>query len=211
MILEVGLTGGIGVGKTTVGRIFAGLGAFVVDADQIVSELYRPGAAGHRAIVDHYGEKILDETGEIDRRKLARIAFSSSSEAQRLNALIHPLVQAQEDTLIENEMRRFPDEDRVVVIEATLLIEAGGKERYDRIVVVDADPKLQLKRAVARGMTRRDVEKRMENQMPRDERLGFADYVIANDGTMEALQSETRRVYRSLEKDLFEKKRSEPQ
>lgn len=206
MNLEAGLTGGIGAGKTTVGRIFAGLGCFVVDADSIVTDLYRPGAAGYNAILEHYGPGILDREGQVDRKRLARIAFSSEREAALLNGLIHPLVQAQEDTIIENESKRFPDEDRIVIVEATLLLEAGGKERYDRIIVVDASPEVQLRRAVERGMKKRDVERRMNHQMPREKRLAEADYVIRNDGTMEALEAETRNVYARLEADLRSKK-----
>lgn len=207
MNLEIGLTGGIGAGKSTVGRILAGLGCFVVDADRIVSELYRPGAAGFNAVLDHYGRGILDPSGAIDRKKLARVAFSNAREAAILNGLIHPLVQAREDMIIEDETSRFPSVDRVIIIEATLLLETGGKDRYDKIVVVDAAPEIQIRRAVDRGMKRSEVERRMKHQMGRQARIDQADYVIVNDGTFEALTAETRRVFVILEADLSEKKR----
>src|SRR4029079_15731098 len=98
--------------------------------------------------------------------------------AKKLNALIHPLVIAEEERLIAGEDERFPDRDRIFVVEATLLLESGGKQRYDKIVVVDADPKTQIDRAVKRGMVRRDAEQRLARQMPREERLALADYVI---------------------------------
>lgn len=202
MILRTGLTGGIGAGKTTVARLLAGLGCFVVDADRIVSDLYRPGAPGFAVVVEHYGRGILDSRGELDRAKLAKIAFSSNEEAARLNSLIHPLVIAREEKIIEDEIERFPESHRIVVVEATLLIEAGGRERYDRIIVVDARPEIQLKRARERGMRKADVERRMSRQMAREDRLAAADFVIHNDGDMVELEREVVRVHAMLSLDL---------
>lgn len=202
MILEVGLTGGIASGKSTVGRILAGLGCVVIDADRIVSELYRPGAPGFEVVVEHYGRGILNEAGEVDRQKLARVAFASERETKILNQLIHPLVIAYENRLIENERERFPGQRRIVVVEATLLLEAGGKQRYDRIIVVDTETRLQKKRGVERGMTRREIEKRMARQMDRESRLQQADYVITNDGDLDDLYRETIDVFHRLETDL---------
>ena len=103
MILRVGLTGGIASGKSTISRIFAALGCVTIDADLVVARLYRPGAAGHDALIRTYGETILRPDGEIDRQKLADIAFATSAEAQKLNALIHPLVIAEEQRIIADE------------------------------------------------------------------------------------------------------------
>ena len=201
MILAVGLTGGLASGKSTVARIFAGLGATAIDADHVVARLYRPGQAGHEALVREYGREILQPDGEIDRPKLAGIAFASPEAAQRLNALIHPLVLAEERRMIEAV------DDGIVVVEATLLLEAGGRARYDEIVVVDVPPEVQLERAVARGMAREDAERRIARQMPREERLRFADYVIDNRSGEEALQREARRVFGELRRDWADKKR----
>jgi dephospho-CoA kinase len=208
VILHVGLTGGIGSGKSTVLRIFAGLGCITVDADAVVATLYRPGNAGHEAIVRTYGPSVLAEDGEIDRKKLSAIAFANSEEARRLNALIHPIVIAEESRIAIEEAERFPDEDRIFVVEATLLLEAGGKQRYDRIVVVDVEPEVQIARAVARGMDRVEVERRIANQLPREERLRHADYVIDNSGDEAAVEIETRRVYDLLLEDLARKKKA---
>lgn len=202
MILRVGLTGGIASGKSTVGRTLAGLGCAVIDADAIVSRLYRPGEAGHTALVNAYGREILRPDGEIDRAKVAAIAFVSDEAARRLNALIHPLVIDQEEELIAAEARRFPDRDRIVVVEATLLLESGGKKRYDRIVVVDSEPPLQIDRAVHRGMKRDDAERRMARQMSRQERRRQADYVIENNGDVRSLEVATHEVYRKLVEEL---------
>lgn len=207
MILRVGLTGGIASGKSTVARTFAGLGCVTIDADAVVARLYRPGNAGYEALVQHYGRDILRADSQIDRPKLANIAFASTESTKQLNALIHPLVLAEEKTIIAAEATRFPDRDRLVVIEATLLLESGGKERYDKIVVVDVEPKLQVERGVARGMQRSDVERRIAQQMKREERLALADYVIDNNGDARALEIETHRVYAELRKGLAALKR----
>jgi dephospho-CoA kinase len=207
MILRVGLTGGIASGKSSVGRTLAGLGCLVIDADDVVARLYRPGEAGHEALLQEYGDAILRPSGEIDRQKLADIAFASAAATKRLNSLIHPLVIAQEEDIISAEAARFPDRDRIVVVEATLLLEAGRKKGYDKIVVVDSDPEVQINRAVARGSSRDDARRRLTRQMERQERLRNADYVIHNDGDIRALENETVRVYEKLRRDLAEKKR----
>jgi dephospho-CoA kinase len=198
MILRTGLTGGIASGKSTIARIFASLGCITIDADQIVSRLYQPGEAGHEAIVRTYGAGILLPDGAIDRRKLADVALATDESAKALNALIHPLVIAEEARMM-NEIR-----DGIVIVEATLLIEAGGKVRYDRIVIVDVDPETQLARAIGRGMSREDAERRIARQMPREERLRYADYVIDNSGDLLAAEGETRRVYSLLRRELEE-------
>lgn len=201
MILRVGLTGGIASGKSTVAGIFASLGCLTIDADQIVARLYQPGQAGHEALVRTYGPGILTKDGTIDRRKLADVAFASDDTAHALNSLIHPIVADEEERLMEAE-ERTASGDRIVIVEATLLIEAGGKSRYDRIIVVDVDPDTQLHRAVARGMTREDAARRIAHQMPRAERLRFADYVVDSSGDLSATKAETTRVYQALKQDL---------
>jgi len=204
MILRTGLTGGIASGKSTIARLFASLGCVTIDADQIVARLYQPGQAGHEALVRTYGSGILLEDGTVDRRKLAGIAFASEEAAKALNALIHPLVGQEEIDLMAAEEEK--PGDRIVIVEATLLIEAGGEERFDRIVVVDVDPETQLARAIARGMTREEAARRIAHQMPREERLQHADYVIDNSGDPQAAEAETRRVYEALLLDLAERR-----
>ena len=199
MILRTGLTGGIASGKSTIARMFASLGCFTVDADQIVARLYQPGEAGHEALVRTYGAGILLPDGTIDRRKLADLAFATEESAKALNALIHPLVVAEEARLMNEETR-----EGIVMVEATLLIESGGKDRYDRIVVVDVDPETQLARAIGRGMSREDAARRIAHQMPREERLRYADYVIDNSGDLRAAELETTRVFALLRRELEE-------
>jgi dephospho-CoA kinase len=202
VILKAGLTGGIASGKSAIARIFAGLGCYTIDADAVVARLYRPGESGHTTLVRAYGPEIVRADGEIDRPKLAGIAFASESAARRLNALIHPLVIEEQGRMIAAEEARAPGRDRIAVVEATLLIESGGRQRFDKIVVVDVDPETQLARAIGRGMDRNDALRRIAHQMPRDERLRHADYIIDNSGDPEAAETATYRVFVQLQGDL---------
>lgn len=204
MILRVGLTGGIASGKSTARELFDTLGCHVIDADKLVAELYEPGRAGHAALVETYGPDILREDRTIDRVKLANIAFARPDDAKKLNALIHPIVLDYTAGLVAEYERTHGDE--IVVVEATLLLEAGARTRYDRVVVVDVDPAVQIERGIARGLTGDEVARRIANQMPRDERLRQADYVIDNGGDRVQLEREVRRVWEALRGDLAEKR-----
>jgi dephospho-CoA kinase len=206
VILRVGLTGGIASGKSTIARTLAGLGCLAVDADAVVGRLYRPGDAGHQVLIRAYGNEILRNDGGIDRQKLADIAFADTQAAKKLNALIHPLVIEEEERILANELSRFPDRDRIFVVEATLLLEAGGRGRYDRIIVVDSPPEQQIERAIGRGMSREEVTRRIAHQMPRAERLRYADYVIDNSVDARTAEVETHRVFARLQQDLAAKK-----
>jgi dephospho-CoA kinase len=205
--LLVGLTGGIASGKSTVAGMLGRLGCFVIDADALVADLYRPGRPGHVALVERYGTGILTPSGAIDRPALADRAFRDAASAAELNALIHPLVIEEERRVIAAEERRAPG-DRIVVVEATLLLEAGGKLRYDRIVVVVADEESQILRAVGRGMADPDVRRRIANQMATERRVASADYVILNRADLATLEHETQAVYERLVVDLANQARS---
>jgi dephospho-CoA kinase len=195
LILKVGLTGGIASGKSTVAKLLEQEGFLVIDADRIVHELYEPGAAGSEAVAREFGSSMLDENGRVDRKRLAAVAMETPAAAARLNAIIHPLV-------IEQEQRRLAAVSAgVALVEATLLLEAGGRARYDRIIVVDLPEALQLERGVARGASAEEVRRRMNNQMPRKARLAQADYVILNDGSLDALREKTAEIATRLRAD----------
>jgi dephospho-CoA kinase len=202
-MLRVGLTGGIASGKSTIRRFFGELGCITVDADSLVAGLYQPGRAGHQALVNTYGDGILLPNGLVDRPRLSAIAFASPEEAKRLNTLIHPIVVAEQARLIAEAEAASPDGRGIYVVEATLLLESGGRERFQRIVVVDVAPELQLARAVARGMDPAEVTRRMAHQMAREERLRDADYVIDNNGDLRQAELESRRVYELLRAEAF--------
>ena len=208
MILRTGLTGGIASGKSTIARMFRDLGCFVIDADDLVAQLYRPGAAGHTALVQAYGAAVLRPDGEIDRVALADRAFQSVDGTATLNQLIHPLVMDEAERIVRQEELRGARGDFIAMVEATLLLEAGGRARYDRIVVVDVDAETQISRGIARGMTRVEVERRIAHQMTREERLRDADYVIDNRGTLDDASAAAQAVYERLVEDLTAKRRA---
>jgi dephospho-CoA kinase len=200
VILRVGLTGGIASGKSTVRRLFESFGCFTVDADALVAQLYEPGRAGHAALVATYGRAVVRDDQTIDRVALANVAFATPDDARKLNALIHPIVLRETAQLLDDYERTH--DDNIAVVEATLLLEAGGRTRYDRIVVVDVPVELQIERGVARGLPRDEVMRRIAHQMPREERVQHADYVIDNRGDAAALERATRVVYDALRGDL---------
>ncbi len=196
-MLKVGLTGGIASGKSTVRQCFEALGAAVVDADAVVRDLYRPGHAGHRLLVATYGDEILTASGEIDRAALSLRALRTAEDASRLNSLIHPLVIEQEAKWLAS----LDSSTKIALVEATLLIESGGRSRFDKIVVVEASPALQLQRAVSRGITREEAVTRMDRQLSNEERRQQADYIILNDGDLIELERRARDVYAQLVED----------
>ncbi len=201
MILKVGLTGGLASGKSTIARLLAQRGCVVVDADRLVADLYRPGRAGHAAIVREYGPDVLDSGGAVDRPKLSAIAFRDQASIARLNALIHTLV-IEEEARLASEAEAASSDDVIYVVEATLLLEAGGRARYDRIIVVDLPPDVQLARAISRGMNKEDARRRMQHQMPREDRLRHADYVIDNRGGLQDAEREVELLLERLRADL---------
>jgi dephospho-CoA kinase len=208
MILLVGLTGGIASGKSTIARTLAGLGCVVIDADRVVHGLYRRGAAGHHAIVEKYGTAVLAPNGEIDRQRLSDAALTTPEGAAELNATIHPLVRQEIAAIVQRESDRFPGRDRIVVVEVTLLFESQGRDGYDIVVVVDADPEQQEARGVRRGMSSEELRRRTARQMTREERTSRADYVVQNKGDARSAEVEAHRLYDYLARRLAEKKGS---
>lgn len=200
MILRVGLTGGIGSGKSSVARLLAARGCAVIDSDQIVRDLYRPGQQGWEKVVETWGREILTPEGEIDRPRLSAAALATADGAAKLNSLIHPLVIAQQQKWLSQ--LESGGEPRIAVIEATLLLESGGRERCHRIVVVVAGEELQIRRAVLRGLPESEVRKRMARQLRDGEREALADYVIRNDRELAELEREVDQLMPKLERDL---------
>jgi len=192
--LVVGLTGGIAAGKTTVARRMAAAGWNVVDADQLVYSLYRPGEAGATAVARLFGPAVLRADGSVDHVQLARRAFRDPQELERLEAAVHPLVRERFREIAEAA-------EGIVVLEATKLLEAGYRPDFDRVVTVEAPEAVRIGRAVARGLDRDQVEARMAAQYPEAERRRLADHVLENDGTLEALVAATDALIGDLERD----------
>jgi dephospho-CoA kinase len=187
----VGLTGGIGAGKSTVSAQLAARGAVVVDADAVVKELQASGTPVFEAIVERFGTGVVGPDGELDRPALAAVVFGDPEALAELNALVHPAVGA--------EMFRRIDEqrgtDRVVVLDVPLLVESG-RYRAAGVIVVDAPVEVAVERLVRdRGMTEDEARARMARQVSREERLAKADFVIDNSGTPEALDEAVDRAW----------------
>ncbi|MET9509335.1 dephospho-CoA kinase [Streptomyces flavidovirens] len=193
-MLKVGLTGGIGAGKSEVSRLLVSYGAVLIDADKIAREVVEPGTPGLAAVVEAFGEGILAADGTLDRPKLGSIVFADAARLATLNAIVHPLVGAR-----SAELEGGAGADAVVVHDVPLLTENGLAPLYDLVVVVDASPQTQLDRLVRlRGMTEDEARSRMAAQASREKRLAIADLVIDNDGPLEALEPQVRKVWAEL-------------
>ncbi|TDD23339.1 dephospho-CoA kinase [Actinomadura sp. KC06] len=193
-MLKVGLTGGIGSGKSEVSARLRERGAVVIDADKIAREVVAPGTPGLAAVVAEFGEDVLLPDGALDRAKVGRIVFSDPERLAALNGIVHPLVGERTKELMD-----AAPADAVVVYDVPLLAENGLAEMYDEVVVVDAPEEVQLDRLVARrGMTEDDARARMASQASRAERRAVATHVIDNSGTLDDLKSQVDALWESL-------------
>ncbi|WP_431773105.1 dephospho-CoA kinase [Streptomyces cucumeris] len=193
-MLKLGLTGGIGAGKSEVSRILSSYGAMLIDSDRIAREVVEPGTPGLAAVVAEFGPEVLTADGTLDRPRLGGIVFSDPERLRALNAIVHPLVRDR-----SAELEAAAGRDTVVVHDVPLLTENGLAPLYDVVVVVDASPETQLDRLVRlRGMAEDEARARMAAQATRAERLAVADVVIDNDGPLEALEPRVREVWTDL-------------
>jgi dephospho-CoA kinase len=191
-VIRVGLTGGIGSGKSTVGSLLAQLGAVVVDADEVARAVVEPGTPGLVALVAAFGPGVLLPDGSLDRAALAARVFADPSELERLNAIVHPLVAQRTEQMLQE----LPT-DAVVVHDIPLLVETG-REGYNLVVVVDAPDEVRESRLVQRGMSADDVRQRMARQATREQRLAAADVVIDNGGDLADLSEQVDELWREL-------------
>lgn len=198
--LLVGLTGGLASGKSTVARWLAEAGCTVVDADRLVAELYEPGGAGARRVVELFGGGLLDARGSVDRVRLAERVFSDAAARRRLEGAVHPLVR-----------QRFAEiaaaAGGIVVLEATLLVEAGYGEDFDLVVTVEADRERRLERAVARGAEPEDARARLAAQGDGARRRAGSQRVIHNDGDLGDLRREVEALLGELRERLDARRR----
>ncbi|MEV0846751.1 dephospho-CoA kinase [Streptomyces sp. NPDC049954] len=195
-MLSVGLTGGIGAGKSEVSRLLVRHGAVLIDSDRIARDVVEPGTPGLAAVVDAFGGGVLTAEGRLDRPALGRIVFGSPEKLAELNAIVHPLVRERSAALQE-----AAPAEAVVVNDVPLLVENGLGPLYDLVLVVDARPETQLRRLVeTRGMTESDARARMAAQATREQRLAAADLVIDNDGPLDTLAARVAEVWADLER-----------
>jgi dephospho-CoA kinase len=193
-VLRVGLTGGIGSGKSTVGALLAEHGALVIDSDALAREVVAAGSTGLAAVVDAFGPEVLTATGELDRAAMGRRVFADPAARARLEAVIHPLVRRR-----AAEIEATAPTDAVVVHDIPLLVETGQAGNFDVVVVVDTPVEIQIDRLTReRGMTAEEARSRIDAQASREERLAVADHVVANDATPAQLSQAVDRLWTQL-------------
>lgn len=190
-MLIVGLTGGIGAGKSTVGNMFAQLGALVVDADQLARQAIEPGSIGFDEVVAAFGEQVLTD-GDIDRKKLGAIVFKDSAKRKILESIVHPKVQ---ELLAARISTLNPGE--VLIYEIPLLVETGSQEKFDYVITVESDIENRLDRLFERGLDEDEAERRIAAQASQAQREAVADFVIVNDGDRAELFTEVVRIWES--------------
>jgi dephospho-CoA kinase len=196
-MLRVGLTGGIACGKSTVGKLFSDLGAHVIEADTIAHELYRPGEPVYRELVKKFGSEILRPNGEIDRARLATAAFDGG-RVEELNRIVHPAVLKRQEQWMYQIGNKEPY--AVVMVEAALVLEAGARGHFDKIIVVTCKPEQKVSRyALRTGLpespARAEVERRSKAQLTDEEKVRRADFVIDNSGAVELTRQQVEKIY----------------
>ena len=194
-MLLVGLTGGIGSGKSTVARLLEERGAVVFDADLLAREAVGPGTPGHAAVIERFGADVLAPGGELDREALASIVFADPSARRDLEQIVHPEVRR----LFAEGSEAYRDTDRVVVFSAPLLVETGMHTAFEILVVVSATVATQIERLMRqRGMSEASIRARIDAQAPLEDKAAAADFVVENEGTLDELESQVERLWNDL-------------
>ena len=197
MSLLVGITGGMGSGKTLAAAIFLEFGAYILDADIICRKLVEPGQPALKEISKSFCKNIINKFGNIDRKKLAQIIFSDSKKKKELENILHPRVFEFEKLEYENICQKDPK--ALVIIDAALLIESGNYIRMDKVIVINTDRNTRIERVIARSSWERDeVVARIDNQMPIKEKMKYADFVLDNFSDKISLRKKVKDLYEKL-------------
>ena len=191
-MLIVGLTGGIGAGKSTVAEYFSSLGATVIDADQLARMAIQPGSTGFAEVEKRFGKEVIVD-GKINRQRLAALVFTDESARRDLEAIIHPRVQAMFADAV-NEI----EDDEILIYEIPLLVETGAVEKFDYIITVEADLDLRKERLLARGLSPEQIDKRIASQASQQAREAVADAVIRNDGDEDELLRQVENLWEGV-------------
>jgi dephospho-CoA kinase len=196
-MLKVGLTGSIAVGKSHVLSIFRELGCHTIDADQIAREVVTPNSEGLKLVGEAFGSEVLQPDGSLDRQKLGAIVFADEVKRRQLNSILHPLIIAAQDEQIRQIEQSDPK--GIAIIDAALMIESGGYQRMNKLIVVYCEPEIQLQRLMSRdGLSRETAETRIAAQMPQDEKKTFADFLINTSADHRQTRAQVEDVYREL-------------
>jgi dephospho-CoA kinase len=189
----IGLSGGIGSGKSTVAKILTDLGAVVIDADVIAREVLEPGQIGYENTILTFGESVLSESGSIDRKKLAELVFQNPEQLAKLEAIIHPAVIDR-----VTQIRESLPETSIVVYDTPLMFEKQLQSQFDKVLIVSADTELRRSRLLDRGLELNDINARMGNQATDEQRESIADFVIQNNGSLVQLQEQVAKVWQQI-------------
>lgn len=204
-MLIVGLTGGVASGKSVVSQILKEEGAYLVDADQVARELVEPRRPTYNKLIKAFGKEILQKDGSIDRRKLAVKIFSDPKQRDLLNRILHPRIKKEMDRQVKAIGQKDPK--AIVVIDAPLLIETGYHREMDKVIVVTTTKAQQMERLKKRAAMDQEVAKRViASQVPTEEKVKVADFVIRNEGSLEETEGRTKQVFRMLKRLALDQK-----
>ena len=198
-VLKIGLTGGIACGKSFVRNEFRQLGVHCIDADEVAHQVILPGEPAYREIVEHFGTGILGEDSAIDRQKLGAAVFGDERQREQLNRIVHPRIHQELDRRLARVQEKAGAKTPLAMVDAALMVETGSYRKYDCVVVVSCLPEQQLERLLGRGgLTRAEAQARIDSQMPVEEKVRFADFVIDNSGDRGRTRERVREVHRQL-------------
>ncbi len=193
-MLKIGLTGGIGSGKSAVSICFKKLGAFIFDADTVAKNILNNNKTAQSEIISEFGTDVIDINQNIDKKKLSRIAFRDDNNQLKLNTIIHPYVFTEIDLSFQSIFKKQNHE--IFIVDAALIYESGADAHMDYVIVVTSNLKLRTERVMNRGnISREDFLKRVDLQWPENDKVEMADYIIHNNGTKKELENEAKKVY----------------
>ena len=201
-MLKVGLTGSIAVGKSFVVGVLSELGCRIIDADRVAREVVAPGAPGLKKVVEAFGSHILKSDGSLDRAKMGEIVFADETKRLQLNSILHPFIIKRQDEMIRHLEQEDPQ--GIAVVDAALMIESGGYQRFDKLIVVHCRPDVQLQRLMARDhLSPQEAERRTAAQMPQEEKKKYADFLIDTSEGFESTRTQTEQVFQQLRCDAM--------
>ena len=196
--MKVGLTGGIGAGKSTVADLFSQKGAVVIRSDELARQVIEPQTPGFQQVIDRFGEDFVNYEGYIDRAKLAQTVFQDDAALKDLENIVHPLVRSKTNQIIDQHTS-----ETIIVNEIPLLLEKKMEALFDFLVIVISSEKNRLERLAQRGLTTEQATARMAKQVSDDERKAAADFLIVNDGNLDQLEADVEKIWQTLQERSF--------
>jgi dephospho-CoA kinase len=196
--MKVGLTGGIGAGKSTVADLFSQKGAVVIRSDELARQVIEPQTPGFQQVVDRFGKDFVNSDGYIDRAKLAQVVFQDDAALKDLENIVHPLVRNKTNQIIEQHTS-----ETIIVNEIPLLLEKKMESLFDFLVIVISSEKNRLERLIKRGLTKEQANARMAKQVTDEERKAAADFLIVNDGNLDQLEADVQKIWQTLQERSF--------